>query len=65
FALQPNQLLLVDNLARAIIGDSRESRFAELHNLQIDFSVVAGEGAVTPFAISIDNASADPSLRLE
>jgi hypothetical protein len=65
FTLAAGQQMFSDNMVRAIVGDSRETGLGDLHNLQIQFEVVSGNGAVVPFVIETDNGSGDQLMRLE
>ena len=51
--------------ARAIIGPERETTLGDLHDFQVEFRVVGGDGAVTVFAETFDNGSGDWVLRTE
>lgn len=64
FALQPNEMLDVTDLARSVIGGQRSS-FGDLHNMLVDVSVVDGSGRVVPFAVSVDNGSGDLVVRTD
>ena len=64
FALGPNQVLTIADLARAIIGSQRDA-FGDLRNMQVDIDVTDGSGKVLPFMKSIDNASGDIAVRAE
>lgn len=64
FAIEPNQMLTVANLAQAVIGDQR-SALGDLRNMQVDITVTSGSGAVLPFLASTDNASGDIIVRAE
>jgi len=55
----------VPNIARAILGDTRESDLGDLRDIQLEIRVIGGEGAVTPFVIASDNGSGDAIVRLE
>lgn len=65
FTVNPKQQLVIDNLVRAIVGPSRETRLGELHGLQLRLEVISGSGAVVPFIITTDNGTNDSLLRLE
>ena len=55
----------VQNAANAIIGPSRETTLGSLHNIQLEFQVVGGEGAAAIFVTTTDNGSQDSSVRSE
>ncbi|MGZ4780037.1 MAG: hypothetical protein ACXV5L_12625, partial [Thermoanaerobaculia bacterium] len=63
--LSPNQSVTFDGVAKSIIGDARDTRYGDLHNLQLRFEVIAGTGSVVPFVTITENASGDSVLRLE
>ena len=65
FAVGANSVLLLPNIARAIVGDARERELGDLRDIQLEIRVTAGEGSVTPFAIATDNGSGDAIVRLE
>ncbi|MBI2214767.1 MAG: hypothetical protein HYU52_14065 [Acidobacteria bacterium] len=65
YALNPNQFLQVNNLARAILGASREDELGDLRNVEVDVEVVGGSGAVMVFVSSIDNGTGDSLLRTD
>ncbi|MBI2214096.1 MAG: hypothetical protein HYU52_10655 [Acidobacteria bacterium] len=65
FSVGANSVVLVPNVARAIVGDARERELGDLRDIQLEIRVTAGEGAITPFAISTDNGSGDAIVRLE
>jgi hypothetical protein len=64
FNVNPNQLLVINDLARAIIGSQRDS-YGDLRDMQVDVEVVGGSGKVMPFLESIDNGSGDIVMRSE
>ncbi|HXI12911.1 MAG TPA: immunoglobulin domain-containing protein [Thermoanaerobaculia bacterium] len=64
YALAAGGAIVIPEVARAIFGPGRDS-VGDLHNLQLDFDVVSGEGAVVPYTISTDNGSGDSVLRME
>lgn len=65
FTLAPRQFLLVEDIGRAIIGAERETTLGDLHNMQVDFEVTSGTGAVGVFTVQRDNGSGDTILRVE
>ncbi|HVT02096.1 MAG TPA: hypothetical protein VHL58_01835, partial [Thermoanaerobaculia bacterium] len=64
-AVGPNQYLQINGLVQAIIGESRETSFGDLHNVKVRFDVIGGEGAVIPFITSTDNGTGDTVLRTQ
>lgn len=64
YQLAPRGALTVTDLGRAIFGPGRDA-IGDLHNLQLDFDVVSGEGAVVPYTLSTDNGSGDSVMRIE
>ncbi|MBI2215413.1 MAG: hypothetical protein HYU52_17320 [Acidobacteria bacterium] len=65
YALAPNQFLLLTSIAKELIGSDRDTRFGDLRNMQVDFSVTAGDGSVIPFVSSTDNGTGDTILRVD
>ncbi len=61
FVLKANQLLMIDDLVRSIIGSQRD-QYGDLHNIQLDVEVASGGGAAIPFVLSTDNGSGDISF---
>ncbi|MDQ6802891.1 MAG: hypothetical protein M3041_18970 [Acidobacteriota bacterium] len=64
FAMSPNAMLTIADLARSIIGPQRDS-FGDLRNMQVDIDVIDGSGKVLSFMEAIDNASGDIAVRAE
>ncbi|HSP17766.1 MAG TPA: fibronectin type III domain-containing protein [Thermoanaerobaculia bacterium] len=63
--LAAGQLIVISDMVRSIVGDTRDSKYPDLHNLQLQIDVTGGSGAVVPFVIVSDNATGDSLLRLE
>jgi hypothetical protein len=61
FALKANQLLVIDDLVRSIIGSQRD-QYGDLHNVQLDVEISSGAGVAIPFVLSTDNESRDFSF---
>ncbi len=57
-----NRLLMISDLSRTIIGSARDT-FGELRNMQLDVDVIGGDGRISPFLQTIDNASSDSAIR--
>ena len=64
YELKPHEFLQQQNLSTRIIADANPN-VGDLRNVQVEFRVVGGEGAVMVFTSSIDNGSADQLLRTE
>jgi hypothetical protein len=64
FNLAASQTLVINDLARSIIGPQRDS-FGDLRNMQLDVDVIDGSGKVLAFVQSIDNGSGDLMIRAE
>ncbi|MBK5259283.1 MAG: hypothetical protein JJE51_06800 [Thermoanaerobaculia bacterium] len=62
--LAPNQIRVVRDLARSIIGPQRDS-FADLRDMQVDVEVVGGGGTVLSYIESTDNGTGDVVIRPE
>jgi hypothetical protein len=65
FSLEPSGFLFFNNLAREIIGPSRESAFRDLKDLQLDVQVVDGTGGVIVVTSTVENATNDSIVRVE
>jgi hypothetical protein len=65
FVMGANQLVFVESLASALAAPFAQASWGDLHDLQIDFEVVAGNGAVTPFLLVTNSDTSDTMLRLE
>ena len=65
WVLQPRQFLLLQNIGSEILGSSRNTNFGDLHNVQVEFEVVGGDGSVVVFTSSTDNGTNDTLLRTE
>ena len=65
FVVGAHETILLDPMARAILGEQRETRLGDLRNLQLELRVIGGEGAASVFVITRDNRSGDPVFRLE
>ncbi|HXI12429.1 MAG TPA: hypothetical protein VNM92_07265 [Thermoanaerobaculia bacterium] len=64
YQLTPRGMVMVAEIGRAIFGAGRDT-LGDLHNLELDFDVVSGSGAVSVYTLSTDNGSGDPLLRME
>ncbi|MEO6259400.1 MAG: hypothetical protein ABIP63_03585 [Thermoanaerobaculia bacterium] len=64
YALNANQFLLLNSVAAEILGPDR-SQFGDLTNMEIDFQVIDGNGAVMLFTSSVDNATGDSTVRTD
>ena len=64
YALNGNEFLLRNSIAGEILGASRRQS-GDLTNLEADFQVISGSGAVVLFTSSVDNATGDSILRTE
>jgi len=62
FDVPANAAITITDLARSVIGIERDS-LGDLHNMQVDVSVVSGNGKVVPLIESIDNGSSDVTVR--
>ncbi|HEX7419312.1 MAG TPA: hypothetical protein VF505_05470, partial [Thermoanaerobaculia bacterium] len=65
FALPPGGFTLVTDLVKSILGPSRDTRYGDLHNLQLELEVTDGSGSILPFVVVTDNTTGDATLRLE
>ncbi len=64
FNLSANQPMMINDLARTIIGPQRDA-LGDLRNMQVDVTMVDGDGGVIPVIESIDNGSGDIVVRNE
>ena len=64
FTLTANQMVVISDLSRAVIGPQRDT-FGDLRDMQVDVEVIGGNGRVLPFLESIDNGSGDIVVRSE
>lgn len=64
YTLDGNQFLLLNSVAGEILGPVR-LQYGDLTNVEADFQVVSGGGAVMLFTSSVDNATGDTILRTE
>ena len=64
YTVAANQALLVGDLARNVVGTSRDS-FGDLRDMIVDVEVLSGTGRVIPFVQSFDNGSGDMIVRAE
>lgn len=64
YELAPRQLLLIGNIAAAILGEGR-AQLGDLYSMQVEVEAVGGDGAVVPFVTSVDNGTGDSIFRLQ
>jgi hypothetical protein len=64
YPLNGNQFMLLNSIAGEVLGSAR-LRYGDLQNVEADFTVLDGDGAVMLFTSSVDNASGDSILRIE
>jgi hypothetical protein len=64
FTVAPNQMLVMRELSRTVIGPQRDT-FGDLRDMQVDVEVTGGSGRVLPFVESVENGSGDVMLRPE
>ncbi|HUF16412.1 MAG TPA: hypothetical protein VMS12_00045, partial [Thermoanaerobaculia bacterium] len=65
FELAPRQFLQANNIANTILGPGLRSTLGDLSNMQLDFEVIAGTGAVVIFTSTLDNGTGDSILRVD
>ncbi|HVT02540.1 MAG TPA: hypothetical protein VHL58_04085 [Thermoanaerobaculia bacterium] len=64
--LSPHEFKQLNGIVRQIIGSDRDTKFGDLHNVQLKIEVLTGSaGAVTPFITATDNGTNDTALRTE
>ncbi len=64
FAVGANQMVVINDLARSVIGAQRDS-FGDFRDMQVDVEVTAGSGKILSFIQSVDNGSRDLVIRPE
>jgi len=65
YTMAANDFILVPGLVKSLLGDSRDSLYGDLHDVQVKFEVISGSGAIIPFTSSTDNGTGDTVLRTE
>ncbi|MGA7613980.1 MAG: hypothetical protein WBX15_02260 [Thermoanaerobaculia bacterium] len=65
YTLAPHQSMQISRITNEILGDERRSQLGDLDNLEVEFSVVGGDGAVATYLSSVDNGTSDSILRTE
>jgi hypothetical protein len=64
YTLQPNAFLQLSRVSREVLGATRDD-FGDFDNLQVDFAVVAGDGAAAVYVSSVENDTGDSILRVD
>ncbi len=64
YSMNEYQFLLLNSIAGEILGAAR-LQYGDLTNVEADFQVISGNGAVVLFTSSVDNATGDATLRTE
>ena len=64
YFLSANQFLLLNSISGEILGAAR-LQFGDLTNVEADFQVIDGNGAVMLFTSSVDNSTGDSIVRTE
>lgn len=59
----PHGMLRFDDVVRAILGDGVADSIGDLRNLEMEFQVIDGEGAATPFVRIVEVGSGDVAYR--
>ncbi len=65
FKLQPSQVVVYDSIIGTIAAQFTSLSLTELHDLQIELTVIEGSGAVTPFLVVTDPTTSASMIRLE
>ena len=65
FDLGPGQFLQINGVSQAIIGASTRNTLGDLFNMQLDFEVISGQGAVVVYTSTLDNGTGDSILRTD
>jgi hypothetical protein len=64
FALSPRQFVMFSSITSAVLRERRFD-FGDLHDIQVDFEVISGNGNALVFVTTTENGTNDTSLRLE
>ena len=64
FALAPRQFVMFSSITSAVLRERRFD-FGDLHDIQVDFEVISGNGNALVFVTTTENGTNDTSLRLE
>lgn len=65
YQLRPRELVNVSGLLATILGEIRETRYADLNDVQVQFDVVSATGSILVYTSSVDNGTGDSLLRTE
>ena len=65
FELGPRQFLQINGISQAILGAGTRGTLGDLFNMQLDFEVIAGQGAVVAYTSTLDNGTGDSILRTD
>ncbi len=65
YQLRPRELVNLSGLLSTILGEARETRYADLNDVQVQFDVVSPTGAILVYTSSVDNGTGDSLLRTE
>jgi len=65
YQLAGREFRLINNLARDIIGETRDQNYGDIRNLALDFEVTGTTGSVVFFTSATDNGTNDTVLRTE
>ena len=65
FTLGPREYLQINQISHALLGAETRSALGDLSNMQLEFAVKAGNGAVVALTSSVDNGTGDSSLRVD
>lgn len=64
FTLQPWEILLAEDLGRAIIGPQRDALLGDLHDVQLQIEVISGDGAVVAGVLERELSTGDQALHI-
>ncbi|HVS32603.1 MAG TPA: CARDB domain-containing protein [Thermoanaerobaculia bacterium] len=65
FEVSPGQMLVIADLARAVLGSEQRDKLPDLRGMQVEVEVVSGSGRVAPFVQSVDNGTGNVVIRGE
>ncbi len=65
YTLGPRQYIQINQISHTLLGAETRSALGDLSNMQLEFTVKAGNGAVVALTSSVDNGTGDSSLRVD
>jgi hypothetical protein len=65
FRVRAHEFVLEQDMIKAITSSLRDTELGDLTDVEIDFQVSSGSGAIVPFTWSTDNGSGDSIVRVQ